>query len=46
MIMMKKLTLCLAMIAMLGSSAVKTMAADPPAPPKPSVEDRLTDLEA
>src|SRR5436190_386586 len=42
---MKKLILSLELIAILSSSALPTLAADA-APPKPSVEDRLADLEA
>src|SRR5512140_1974953 len=42
---MKRLLLKLALCALLGASALQTLAADAP-PPKPSVEDRLADLEA
>ncbi len=42
---MKKFLLTLGLGALVGLSAFHTMAADA-APPKPSVEDRLTDLEA
>src|SRR5438552_927450 len=42
---MKNTILTLGLIALIGASAVPTMAAEA-APPKPSVEDRLTDLEA
>src|SRR5262245_47843129 len=45
---MKNLLLTLGLGALIGTSAFQTLAADaaPAAPPKPSVEDRLTDLEA
>src|SRR5215470_17137362 len=45
---MKRFLLTLGLGAMIGASAFKTSAADaaPPTPPKPSVEDRLSDLEA
>jgi len=42
---MKGIILSLGLIAVIGASALTTMAADA-TPPKPSVEDRLTDLEA
>src|SRR5258708_25471263 len=42
---MKKIVLFLGLIAIVGSSALTTLAADA-APPKPTTEDRLTDLEA
>lgn len=42
---MKRFLLTLGLTALMGATAVQTMAADA-APPKPSVEDRLTDLEA
>ncbi len=42
---MKRLLLTLGMSALIGASAFQTRAADA-APPKPSVEDRLADLEA
>ena len=45
--MMKKIVLSLGLLALLSSNVLTTQAADAaPAPPKPSVEDRLTDLEA
>src|SRR5262252_3088102 len=43
--MMKRIILSVGLIALIGSTALSTRAADA-APPKPSVEDRLTDLEA
>ena len=43
---MKRLVLTLGLGLLVGTSAFQSLAADPPAPPKPSVEDRLTDLEA
>src|SRR5690242_4870071 len=45
---MKNFLLTLGLSALIGMSAFQTLAADaaPAAPPKPSVEDRLTDLEA
>src|SRR5215467_10403713 len=42
---MKNTILTLGLIALIGASAVPTMAADA-APPKPSLEDRVADLEA
>jgi Amt family ammonium transporter len=42
---MKNTILTLGLIALMGASAVPTMAADA-APPKPSIEDRVADLEA
>jgi ammonium transporter, Amt family len=42
---MKNIIMTLGLMALIGSSALPTVAADA-APPKPSVEDRLTDLEA
>jgi Amt family ammonium transporter len=56
--MIKKIILSVGLFALLGSTAITTQAADDaattpttpptvaPAPPKPTVEDRLTDLEA
>src|SRR5579862_8406135 len=42
---MKKIITTLGLIALIGSSAIPTLAADA-APPKPSLEDRVNDLEA
>jgi Amt family ammonium transporter len=42
---MKNTILTLGLIALIGASAVPTMAAEA-APPKPSIEDRVADLEA
>ena len=42
---MKNILITLGLIAVIGASAVPTMAADA-APPKPSLEDRISDLEA
>lgn len=42
---MKKIITTLGLIALIGSSALPTLAADA-APPKPSLEDRVNDLEA
>src|SRR2546422_8609759 len=45
--MTKSIILSLGLLALLGATARTTLAAEAaPAPPKPSVEDRLTDLEA
>src|SRR2546425_3217701 len=45
--MIKRIILTLGLTAVLGATALTTMGAEAaPAPPKPSVEDRLTDLEA
>src|SRR6266403_444619 len=45
--MTKRIILTLGLTALLGATALTTMGAEAaPAPPKPSVEDRLTDLEA
>jgi ammonium transporter, Amt family len=46
--MIKKLILSISWIALVSSTALSTLAADatPAAPPQPSVEDRLADLEA
>lgn len=43
---MKRLVLTLGLTLLVGSSVFPSLAADPPAPPKPSIEDRVTDLEA
>jgi len=43
---MKRLVITLGLSFLVGSSAFQSLAADPPAPPKPSIEDRVTDLEA
>src|SRR5499427_5183931 len=43
---MKRFVLTLGLGLLVGTSAFQSLAADPPAPPKPSVEDRVTDLEA
>src|SRR5215469_4761408 len=42
---MKKIILTIGLIAITGSSAFQTLAADA-APPKPTLEDRVADLEA
>ena len=42
---MKRFLLILGLSALVGTSTFQTLAADP-VPPKPSVEDRLSDLEA
>src|SRR5215831_7824189 len=42
---MKRIIMSFGLIALMGSMALSTRAADA-APPKPSVEDRLADLEA
>jgi Amt family ammonium transporter len=43
---MKKLLLTLGLFALIGAGTVQTYGADAAPPPKPSVEDRLADLEA
>src|SRR5215470_17113679 len=42
---MKKIMLTLGLLALVGTSSFHAWAADP-APPKPSLEDRVADLEA
>ena len=42
---MKKFLLTLGLLALIGAGSLPTLAADA-APPKPTVEDRLADLEA
>jgi len=42
---MKRLLLTLGLIALVGANSFRSLAADAP-PPKPSLEDRITDLEA
>ena len=42
---MKRLLLTLGLTTLIGASSFSTLAADPPAP-KPTMEDRVTDLEA
>jgi len=42
---MKNTILTLGLIALIGASAIPTLAAEAP-PPKPSIEDRVADLEA
>jgi Amt family ammonium transporter len=43
---MKKLLLSLTIITLIGSTAMTTTAADAAPPPKPTIEDRVADLEA
>src|SRR5499426_4655007 len=45
--MIKRIILTLGLTAIVGATALNTMGADAaPPPPKPSIEDRVTDLEA